>query len=315
MKVLVLGADGYTGSHLVPELIAAGHSVRGLVRDMERSSALEKLGMELRVGDVAKADDVANIAVEQEVIINLVGYCRAAPRSMRRALVDGTRNLMRVIDRGACIRYVWASNLAVYGHPGSGTRLDERSPLRPVNDLGRATLQIEQLTRAQLPAVTVRVSTVYGPGRDHVDAVAEGRIRLLNGGENYQSRIHVRDLVQVLVAAMSRAPVGETYVACDDLPTTVRDFYFELAEALHVPPPLPLEVNAARAFTVATRAFNWLSAQEQYGLNENVIGLLTGNYSCVNSKMKQELGVELHYPTFREGYEELLTGSRGGKQG
>jgi nucleoside-diphosphate-sugar epimerase len=307
MNVLVLGANGYTGTRLVQDLIKRGHRVRGLVRDLDRAAPLEAQGMEVRAGDVSILDDITSVAQDIEVVINLTGYCRSESNVMQGTLLNGTRNLLQVLDRSVLKKYIWASNVGVYGHPKFNARLDEKSPLKPDYPVGRATAEMEKLARHELPTVTVRVSSVYGPGRDYVESLRTGRLRLLNGGGNWQSRIYVDDLVRVFIAALERGQIGETYLAGDDLPTTARDFFAELAEALHVPLPLTLEVTAARAFGVATQAVNWLVGQKQYQLNENVIGLLTGNYFCVNEKMKRELGVELKYPTFRDAYEEMLT--------
>lgn len=310
MNILVLGANGFTGARLVQALLKRAHHVRGLVRDVDRGAALEAQGMELRAADLTNAEDIKTLAEGVEVIFNLVTYCRSDTDVMRETLLGGTRNLLPLIDRAALKKYIWASNVSVYGHPKFDARLNEKSPLKPDYAVGRATVEAEKLVRNELPAVTVRVPSVYGPGRDFLESLKAGRLRLLNGGKNWQSRIHVDDLVQILVAALERGQIGETYLAGDDLPTTARDFFAELSEALHVSLPLPLEVTAARAFGAATQALNWLVGQKQYQLNENVIGLLTGNYFCVNEKVKRELGVELRYPTFREAYEEMLTGNK-----
>lgn len=307
MNILVLGANGFTGARLTQALIQRGHHVRGLVRDVYRAEALEAQGMELRAADLTNAEEIKTLAEDIEVVVNLVAYCRADPDIMQETLLRGTRNLLQLIDRGALKKYIWASNVSVYGHPKFDVRLDEKSPLKPDYAVGRATVEAEKLVRNELPAVAVRVSSVYGPGRDYLESLKDGRLRLLNGGRNWQSRIHVDDLVQIFVAALERGQIGETFLAGDDLPTTARDFFAELAEALHVPLPLGLEVTAARAFGAATQALNRLVGQKQYQLNENVIGLLTGNYFCVNEKVKRELGVQFKYPTFRDAYEEMLT--------
>jgi nucleoside-diphosphate-sugar epimerase len=263
--------------------------------------------MEVRVGTLSDVESIRTVTEDIEIIVNLIGYCRAETSVVRSVLVEGMRNLLQVVDRARLQKFIFASNVAVYGHPKFEARLDEASPLKPDYPLGRLTVEAEQIIRRELPAVIVRVASVYGPGRDYVDAVRGGRIRLLNGGENWQSRIHVEDLAQVCLAAIERGKTGEVYLAGDDLPTTAKALFGGLAEALQVAPPLNLEVNAARAFGGMTRALNWLSGGPKYQLNENIIGLLTGNYFCVNRKIKQELGVNLKYPTFREAYTELLS--------
>jgi len=260
----------------------------------------------VRIADVANLESIRTVAENVEIIFNLAGYGRDEPAAMRATLLDGTRNLLQVIQRDRVKKYIWASNLSVYGHPKFDARLNETTPLKPDYALGRITADVENMVQRALPSVTVRVSSIYGPGRDYLAALREGRLRLLNGGNNWQSRIHIDDLVQIFLAALERAEPSTIYLAGDDMPTTVRDFFAELSEALNVPLPLTLETNAARAFGGMTRALNWLAAQPQYQLNENIIGLMTGNYSCMNDKMKQELGVQLQYPTFRDAYEKML---------
>ncbi len=306
MKILVLGASGLTGTHLVSRLLKDGHSVRGLVREVERGIALEKLGMDLRVGDVRDESSLLNVAADCEVIFNLVASCRVEPAESKDILTRAAQNVFRHVDRAALKKYVWCSNVSVYGLPGKTDRLSETSPLKPAYALGKITVDAEKLARDNVPSIAVRVPIVYGPERDSIAALKEGRLRLLNGGDNWTSRIHVTDLVTTLIAVMDRANPGSIYLAADDLPVIQRDFFKELCAATGVAMPLNLEVNAARAFGIFGRAMNSLAGERQYPLSENVIGLLTGNYFCVNDRIKNELGVTLKYPTFREGYKEIL---------
>lgn len=306
MNVLVIGANGYTGERLVRVLLERGHSVRGLVRQIERGIPLEKSGMELRVGDLLHPESLQGIAHDTEVIFNLAANCRLDPPESKKILTDGARNLFRSVERTKLKKYIWASNVAVYGFPEATARLDESFPLKPAYALGKLTVDAEKLARENVPAIAIRVASIYGPGRDSLAALREGRIRLLNDGENWTSRIHADDLVEVLIAAMERAAPDSVYLAADDLPTIQRDFFKELAAATGAPMPLSLEVNAARAFGMFGRAMNALAGERQYQMSENVIGLVSGNYFCLNNKIKNELGVALKYPTFREGYKEIL---------
>lgn len=306
MNILVLGASGYTGAHLVRKLIAGGHTVRGLVREVERGIPLEKLGMDLRVGDIRDEASILNIADDMEIIFNVVASCRMEPAESRTILLDGAQNIFRHLDRAVLKKYIWTSNVSVYGFPKKTERLTESSPLKPAYGLGKTTVDAEKLARESVPAIAVRVPSVYGAGRDFITRLRENRLRLLNGGDNWSSRIHVDDLTQTLIAAMERAAPGSVYLASDDLPVIQRQFFQEVSNAVGATLPLDLEVTAARAFGVFGRAMNSLSGQQQYQLSENVIGLLTGNYYCINDRIKNELGVTLAYPTFRDGYKAIL---------
>jgi nucleoside-diphosphate-sugar epimerase len=307
MNVLVLGAGGYTGRHLVETLLARKDNVRGLVRQVEQGIPLEKMGMELRVGDIRDPASLRDIAADCQVIFNLISSCRVEPSESQVILLDAARNIFRNVDRGALKKYIWCSNVSVYGFPKATERLTETSRLNPAYGLGKITVDAENLAQESVPAIAVRVANIYGPGRDQIAALRENRLRLLNGGENWTSRIHVADLVTALIAAMERARAESVFLAVDDLPVKQIDFFAELAAATGSRLPLNLETNAARAYGLFGRAMNSLAGERQYQLSENVIGLLTGNYFCVNDKLKQELGVVLQYPTFREGYKEILS--------
>lgn len=307
MNVLVLGANGYTGAALVTALLENKHAVRGLVRQVEQGLPLEKLGMDLRVGDIRDEASLRNIADGCEIIFNVVASCRIEPAESKIVLLDAARNLFRNVDRSVLKKYIWCSNVSVYGYPKQTDRLTETSATKPAYGLGKVTVDAEKLARESVPAIAVRVANVYGRGRDSIAALRDNRIRLLNGGENWSSRIHVDDLVTTLIAAMERANPESVYLATDDLPVKQSDFFQEISAAAGAAMPLNLEVNAARAFGVFGRAMNSLSGERQYQLSENVIGLLTGNYFCVNDKIKNELGVKLKYPTFRDGYKEILS--------
>lgn len=307
MNVLVLGANGYTGNALVKALLERKHTVRGLVRRVEEGLALEKLGMELRVGDVLDETSLQTIADGCEIVFNVVATCRIEPAESKTLLIDGARSIFRNVDRATLKKYIWCSNVAVYGYPKPTDRLTETSPLKPTYSLGKVTVDAEKLARESVPAIAVRVANVYGKGRDSIAALQDNRIRLLNGGDNWSSRIHVDDLVTTLIAAMQRANPDSVYLAVDDLPVKQNEFFKEISAAVGAAMPLNLEVNAARAFGVLGRAMNSLAGERQYQLSENVIGLVTGNYYCLNDKIKNELGVRLKYPTFRDGYKEILS--------
>lgn len=307
MNILVLGANSYTGSRLVEQLIERGHHVCGFVRDEDKAAPLEKRGMEIRVGDITNPEAVKTLTRDIEAIYYLIGYCRAETKVLRALLEDGTRYLLDDLAPGQLKKFIFASNVAVYGSPKRDARLNEDSPCKPNYSLGRFTLETEKLLREKLPTVVVRVTSVYGPERDYLESLQARAVRIINTGENWQSRIHIADLLQLLIAALEQAEPGEIFLAGDDQPTTQKEFFNELARALKVPLPLPLEATAARALGGALKALSWFAGQAGATLNENVIGLLAGNYYCANDRLKTRLGIQLKYPSYLDAYQEMLT--------
>jgi nucleoside-diphosphate-sugar epimerase len=140
MNVLVLGANGYTGSRLVQALLERKHAVRGLVREVEQGIPLEKMGMELRVGDIRDEPSLRDVAAGCDVIFNLIASCRIEPSESRTILLDAATNLFRNVDRATLKKYIWCSNVSVYGYPKATERLTETSPLKPAYGLGNITV-------------------------------------------------------------------------------------------------------------------------------------------------------------------------------
>src|SRR5690606_6194568 len=71
MHVLVTGGTGHSGSHIIPELISAGHQVTGLVRSDEAAAAVTALGATARAGDLRNLDDLRQAASESDGVIHV----------------------------------------------------------------------------------------------------------------------------------------------------------------------------------------------------------------------------------------------------
>src|SRR3954447_24119645 len=106
MNVLVLGANGYTGAALVAVLLERKHTVRGLVRQVEQGLPLEKLGMDLRVGDVRDEVSLRNIADGCEIVFNVIASCRIEPAESKIVLLEAARSIFRNVDRAVLKKYI-----------------------------------------------------------------------------------------------------------------------------------------------------------------------------------------------------------------
>ena len=129
-----------------------------------------------------------------------------------------------------------------------------------------------------------RLPGIYGPGRSAVDQVKAGRARRIDKPGQLFSRIHVADIANAVVKAMTRNEPGGIYNVADDLPTPSSEviaYAFELL-GKPVPPAIPWE-QAAPAMSEMARSF--------YAESRKV----------KNERIKRELGVTLRYPTYREG--------------
>jgi nucleoside-diphosphate-sugar epimerase len=180
----------------------------------------------------------------------------------------------------------YLSTTGVYGDHG-GALVSEETPLTPNTERGHKRLLAEgqwlALWRSHgLPVHIFRLAGIYGPGRNQLISLLDGTAkRVIKEGQIF-SRIHAADIANVLEASIAKPNPGGAYNVCDDEASPPQDVveYGAKLLGLAVPPAIPFE---AAALSPMARSF--------YADSKRVS----------NARLKQELGVSLSYPTFREG--------------
>ena len=180
----------------------------------------------------------------------------------------------------------YLSTTGVYGTRDGGW-VDEESELRPSSPRAVRRVAAEQEWRA-LGAHIFRLAGIYGPGRSAFDALRAGSARRIDTGGQVFSRIHVDDIASVLLASIAKPRPGAVYNVCDDEPAAQADVVAYAARLLGVEPP-PLVPLAEANLSPMAASF--------YADNKRV----------ANALIKQELGVALAYPNYREGLAAILT--------
>jgi nucleoside-diphosphate-sugar epimerase len=184
----------------------------------------------------------------------------------------------------------WAGYLSatsVYGDH-KGAWVDEQSACQPTSARGNARLRAEQKWLSSgLPAHIFRLAGIYGPGRCVLDDLRAGTARRLDKPGQFFSRIHVDDVAKVLAASLAKPNAKSTYNVADDEPAPSADVMAYGATLLSLPVPALVPYDQA---TLSPMAASF------YGDNKRVN----------NTRIKTELGVELKYPTYREGLKACL---------
>jgi nucleoside-diphosphate-sugar epimerase len=185
----------------------------------------------------------------------------------------------------------YLSTTGVYGDRG-GEWVDEDSPLAPSTERGHRRLSAENawldlFRQSGLPIHIFRLAGIYGPGRNQLLSLLEGKARAIIKPGQVFSRIHVDDLAGVLEASITKPDAGRAYNVCDDEPAPPQDVLRYAAKLLGMEPPLTVNFDGA-ALSPMARSF--------YSESKRVS----------NRRIKRELGYDLAYPNYREGLEALL---------
>jgi nucleoside-diphosphate-sugar epimerase len=242
MRVLLAGASGDLGRHLVPRLAQAGHAVTAISRRAENTADLR---LDTVVADIldrpALLDAVAGR--EFDAVVHEATDLRRQPRryshlgTTNRLRTEGTSALIAAAKATGATRFVTASVVYGYGFETFGERvLDEDAafgerPGGPVDAVFRSLLGNEQQARA-FGGVALRYGLFYG-GRGGAPVVA-------SDWRGELPFVHIDDAAAATVAALDAAP-GSVYNVVDDTPASWREVQEARAEAfgLRAPARIP----------------------------------------------------------------------------
>jgi len=228
MSILVTGATGFVGSHVARQLVAAGHSVRVLVRQNSNLQLLEGLPVERVEGDLRDARSLDRAAKGARKIFHIAADYRLwarNPDEIYESNVEGTRRLFEAAARAGVERIVYTSTvatIAVPGHENNPPNEDSHASLdQMIGHYKRSKFLAEaeaiRAAKAGLPIVIVNPTAPVGPG--DWKPTPTGRILLdfLNGKmpayvDTGLNLVAVEDVAAGHLLAAERGQVGERYI-------------------------------------------------------------------------------------------------------
>ncbi len=289
MKILVTGASGFFGTHLVPRLVAAGHEVRTFGRSPSKPAQFADLEIEHAGGEITDREAVGRALSGRDLVYHMAGLVsyRAADRQrQQRVNVEGTRTVMELALAAGVSRVIHTGSIAGMGIPEPGTIGTEEIAynlagrgLNYCDSKHAAEQEVLRLAGEGLPAIMLNPGIVFGEGDTHPHhraifaALASGWLIGWPGGG--VSFCDIEDVVGAHLNAMTMGRVGQRYVLSSEN-LTFRDAAATVTGILGSPPPsfeIPgwlLELAGTLTETLAplfgrtpslTRQVAWLSQQ------------------------------------------------------
>jgi dihydroflavonol-4-reductase len=306
---LVIGANGYLGSHVTRQLAEAGHAVRIMVRARAKTSGIDGLTTERFTGDIWDDDVLREAMTGCDDVYYCVVDTRAwlsDPAPLYRTNVEGTRNVLDVAcavhARNPLRRFVFTSSYATVARRRGrvASEADEITDLESLSDYVRSRVLAERMVldrarKGELPAVAMCVSTTYGPGdwgrTPHgaiIAGAAFGKLPFILDRIELEA-VGVDDAARSLILAAERGRVGERYLVSEKMISNA-DVVRIAAEAACVAPPsrtIPLPVTYALAVLGTVRGH--LNRTDER-LNLNALRLMRAEAPVDHSKAVRELG-------------------------
>ena len=305
---LVIGANGFLGSHVTRQLVADGHDVRVMVRENANTIAIDDLEVQRYVGDVWDDDTVrAAMAGCDDVyycVVDARGWLRD-PAPLFRTNVEGTRNVLDVAVgegvAGTLRRFIFTSSyVTVRRRRGTTTSEADVISDRGLTPYVRSRVQAEDLVlryarEKGLPAIAMCVSTTYGSGdwgrTPHgaiIAGAAFGKLPFVMSGIELEA-VGVDDAARAMILAAERGRIGERYLISEKLISNAEVAKIA-AEAAGVAPPakaIPLPMSYALA-TMGTLKAGLRRTDERLSLDS--LRLMRAEGPLDHGKAVRELG-------------------------
>jgi len=272
---------GYSALVLARRLRARGFAIAGTVRTPDKIPALQAQGFDVHLFDRGRplADFAGALAGASHLLSSV------PPDGGGDPVIDLHGGDLSLLGTVAWAGYL--STTGVYGDRG-GNWVDETSPLDPSTDRGARRVAAEAAwVGTGLPVHLFRLAGIYGPGRNPLVGLRAGTARCVVKPGQVFSRIHVEDIAAVLEASIDRPAPGRAYNVCDDEPAPPWEVIEYAAALIGMDPPPRVPFEAADLSPMG-RSF-WSESKR-----------------VSNQRLRQELGVHLAYPTYREGLAAIL---------
>ncbi|GAA4563881.1 NAD(P)-dependent oxidoreductase [Micromonospora coerulea] len=309
MRVFVAGGTGVLGRRLVPQLVARGHQVTATTTSAAKLGLLQQLGAEAAVMDGLDAMSVgeAVAAARPDAIVHqmtAISPVHAGKPDIKhidrwfagtiRLRTEGTDHLLAAAEAAGVSHFVAQSYANWNGIRQGGWVKTEEDPLDPETGtvMRKGAEAIRHLEEVVLRAggAVLRYGGLYGPGAtdDQVELVRKRQFPLVGGGTGYGSWVHLDDAASATVLAVEQRARG-VFNIVDDEPAPASEWLPYLAACAGAKRPM--------------RVPKWLA---RLLAGEAAVIMMTEGRGFSKAKAKRELGWELRYPSWRQGFKEEL---------
>lgn len=246
--ILVTGATGFIGSHLVEELLEKEKKIKVLLKDKNNIGGLKEIPDDklkkivFEEGDLLDKDSLIKATKNVEKVFHLAAIAR--PMNVKKedyfnVNVTGTKNLLEVCKQNKIKKIIHVSSMSVFGFSRDGKPLKENSMKAPVSDYGESKKQGEELVilfckKNKINFVIVRPPMVFGP-RDRqfqklFVLINTGLFPLLKEGRARFEFCYVKNLVYGIILADKNGKNGEDYNISDGKTYTIKEVFELIAK-------------------------------------------------------------------------------------
>lgn len=304
MKVLVTGASGFVGQHLIAELLIKKFSVKALLLPDEKDK-WDK-AVEIIHGDIQHIDTLYPAVRDIDLVFHLAAVKGAFNNALYQDInINGTKNLVDAIKKvnPNIRRLIFLSSQAAAGPCSKNKMLTENDPCNPIDNYGRSKLESEKflVNQTDIPFTILRIAPIYGPGNNPLSGgdvlyrMTGYKIFLsISPGERYLQMIHIRDAINaIMMAEESEVTSNDTYFITTPEICSWRNMGLKYLQAQNLNGiVLPVNVIALRFVVLTIKVYRWFKGLSNQGLDEIADYFFQRYWLCSSAKAKKDFGFE-----------------------
>ena len=279
MKKLLIYGYGYTASHLAEFLDPKNYLIIGSSREEKKINSINK--------NIKFINDnlVSNYLLEDDITHILVSV---PPNELGDIFIQ---NYKETIIKNKNIEWIgYLSATSVYGDH-MGKQVNELSETKPttkkgINRLIAETQWLELISKYNMPIKIFRLAGIYGPNRNIKERITKNLVKNIYKEGQFFSRIHVRDIVNILNLSMCNFTKNNIYNVSDDFPCNLNVIIEYLCKQNNLIIPKQIKFD-------------------DLNLDYKKESFFSENKRVDNSLVKTDLSIKLSFPTFKEGYKDL----------
>jgi nucleoside-diphosphate-sugar epimerase len=306
--ILVTGASGFVGGHIVPVLRARGMAVRCLVRPSSRVDMLHACAAEIALGDVGEPETLERALVGVDAVVHCAGLTKARSRGeFFRVNVEGVQNLYSacMVHRHRIRKIVHVGSLAALGPASAGKPVTEESPPHPISNYGASKLSGQLIAEShmdRLPISIIIPPAVYGPGDVdfliYFKLVSRGWVPVFGRGPHSISAIYVADLAEAIVRVLlSEQTTGRSYLVSDGCEYSWTDIAEAIGTAMNRKPRyLYLPAAAGRMLGLLGDMVATFTGEPMLISSQRIRDFLQVSWVCSARRICEELGYVVRHP-------------------
>lgn len=334
MRILVTGATGFIGSHLVESLIEEGDEVISFVKPNSDMSFIENIDTDITIGDLRDFRQIKHATEGIDVVYHLAAIPNWQGGISRQEYMDvnvkGTNNVLEACRLNNVERVLFTSSLEAVGPSVDGKPVNERTPANPKNIYGETKLEGERIAEEYkekygMKIIIVRLPMVYGPRnllylKRYFGMVKKGYYPIVGDGNTLIEFCFVENAVYGIKLAMERGKPGEIYFISDERSYRFKEILLEIARQLNVnlkllKMPVTFAKGLGFSIEILSKFLKFypfiFEGTGRPAFSRNSVTWMTKNTMfCDISKAKNNLGYKAPY-NLQEGIKETIEWYKG----